>query len=134
MLSSYKFITTVGTGLYVFRIPKASYLDIINPLNQINVIASIYIPSFYYNKITKDLSKYNKKFHDSYKLDGTIVNVSYKGPKYSELEKNITKKPVEILPEDTLEDNIEMITNHMGLYRLANNRKGLDMIIKVGIF
>ena len=134
MWSGHKYITTVGTGLYVFRIPKASYLDIRNPLNRINVIASIYIPSSHYDKITKELSKYNKEFHDSYKLGGTIVNVSYRGPKYSELEKNITKKPVEILPEDTLEDNIEMITNNIGLYQLTNNRRGLDMIIKIDIF
>ncbi|MFZ8855757.1 MAG: hypothetical protein ACO2OX_00955, partial [Candidatus Nanopusillus sp.] len=105
-----------------------------NPPNQINVIASIYIPSSHYDKITRDLLKYNKEFCNSYKLDGTIVNVSYRGPKYSELEKGIIKRPVEILPEDTLEHNIEMITNHIGLYQLTNNRGGLDMIIKIDIF
>jgi hypothetical protein len=134
MWSNYKSIITVSTGLYVFRIPKASYLDIRNPPNQINVIASIYIPSSHYDKITRDLLKYNKEFCNSYKLDGTIVNVSYRGPKYSELEKGIIKRPVEILPEDTLEHNIEMITNHIGLYQLTNNRGGLDMIIKIDIF
>ncbi len=134
MWSSYKYITTVGTGLYVFRISRASYLDIKNPLNQINVIASIYIPSSYYDEITKDLSKYNKEFHDSYKLDGTIVTVSYRGPRYSELEKNIIKKPVEILPEDTLDDNVEIVTNRMDLCQLTNRRGGLDMIIKISIF
>ncbi len=134
MWSSYKYITTVGIGLYVFRIPRASYLDIRNPPNQINVIASIYIPSSYYDKITKDLSKYNKKLHDSCKLNGTIVTVSYRGPKYSELEKNIIKKSVEILPEDTLENNVEMITNRMDLYQLTSNRSGLDMIIKISMF
>ncbi|MFZ8800696.1 MAG: hypothetical protein ACO2ON_00750 [Candidatus Nanopusillus sp.] len=134
MWNSYKSITTVSTGLYVFRIPRASYLDIRNPLNQINVIASIYIPSSYYDKITKELSGYNKELHDSYKLYGIIVDVSYREPRYSELEKNINKKPVEILSEDTLEDNIEMITNHKGLYQLTNNKGGLDMIIKINIF
>ena len=134
MWSNYKSIITVSTGLYVLHIPKASYLDIRNPPNQINVIASIYIPSSHYDKITRDLLKYNKEFCNSYKLDGTIVNVSYRGPKYSELEKGIIKRPVEILPEDTLEHNIEMITNHIGLYQLTNNRGGLDMIIKIDIF
>lgn len=117
-----------------FRIPKASYLDIRNSLNQINVIASIHIPSSHYDKIAKDLSKYNKEFYDSYKLDGTIVNVSYRGPEYSELEMNIIKKSVEILPEDTLEHNIEMITNRWDLYQLANNRGGLEMVVKISIF
>ena len=134
MWSNYKSIITVSTGLYVLRIPKASYLNIRNPPNQINVIASIYIPSSHYDKIIRDLLKYNKEFCNSYKLDGTIVNVSYRGPKYSELEKGIIKRPVEILPEDTLEHNIEMITNHIGLYQLTNNRGGLDMIIKIDIF
>jgi len=141
MLSNYKLvniengpITTIGTGLYVFRIPKASYLDIRNSLNQINVIASIHIPSSYYDKIAKDLSKYNKEFYDSYKLDGTIVNVSYRGPEYSELEMNIIKKSVEILPDDTLDHKIEMITNKWDLYQLANNWRGLEMVVKISIF
>jgi len=134
MWSNYKSIITVSTGLYVLRIPKASYLNIRNPPNQINVIASIYIPSSHYDKITRDLLKYNKEFCNSYKLDGTIVNVSYRGPKYSELERNIIKKPVEILPEDTLEDNIEMVTNRIDLCQLTNSRRGLDMIIKIDIF
>ena len=124
----------VGIGLYILYIPRASYLNIRNPPNQSNVIASIYIPPSYYDKIAKDLSKYNEEFCNSYKLNGTIVNVSYRGPKYNELEKSITKKPVEILPDHNLDGKIEMITNKWNLYQLANNGRGLEMVVKISIF
>jgi hypothetical protein len=50
------------------------------------------------------------------------------------LKEHIKRKLVEILPEDTLEHNIEMVTNRWDLYQLTNNRGGLEIVVKISIF
>ena len=141
MFDSYKLfnienepITVVSADRYIFNISKASYLNIENLENSVEVIGSIYVPKNSYEKIIDNLLKYNQRIYDSYVLNGYIVDISYIGPQYSKLEKYIKGKPVEILPEDTLKHNIEMITNDIDLYQLTNRKKGLDMIIKINIF
>jgi len=141
MLSNYKLVNiengpviTIGTGLYVFNIAGAAYLDIKNPENPVKVIGSMYVPENSYKKIIDDLSKYNKKISDSYILKGIIVDVSYRGPRDSKLEKYIKRKPVEISPDHNLDGKIEMITNKWDLYQLANNWRGLEMVVKISIF
>jgi hypothetical protein len=141
MLGNYKLvnienrpITVVGADLYIFNISRASYLNIENPENPVKVIGSMYVPENSYEKIIDNLSKYNKKISDSYILKGIIVDVSYRGHQDSKLEKYIKRKPVEILPDPNLDDKIEMITNKWNLYQLANNGRGLEMIVKISIF
>jgi len=141
MLGNYKLvniengpITVVGADIYVFDISRASYLNIKNPESPIKVIGSIYVPENSYEKIINILSKYNKKISDSYILEGIIFDISYIGPQDSELEKYIKRKPVEILPDHDLDGKIEMITNNMNLYQLANNGRGLKVVVKISIF
>jgi len=141
MLGNYKLvniengpITVVGADLYVFNISEASYLNIENPKNPINVIGSMYVPENSYEKIIDSLSKYNKKISDSYILKGIIVDVSYGGLQDNKLENYIKRKPVEILPDHNLDGKIEMITNEWNLYQLANNRRGLEIVVKISIF
>jgi len=141
MLGDYKLVNTengpitiVGADLYVFNISRASYLNIENPKNPINVIGSIYVPEDSYEKIIDNLSKYNKKISDLYILKGIIVDISYRRLRDSELEKYIKRKPVEILPDHNLDSNIEMITNRRDLYQLANSGRGLKMVVKISIF
>ncbi len=141
MLDSYKLvniengpITVVSADLYIFNISRASYLNIKNLENPVEVIGSIYVPENSYEKIMDNLSKYDKKISDSYRLKGFIVDISYKRLQDSKLEKYIKRKPVEILPDYNLDGRIEMITNEWDLYKLANNRRGLEMIIKIPIF
>jgi len=129
-----KLITTISTGIYIFHISEASYFNIKNPENPIEVIASIYIPQNPYEKIIEDLAKYNKKISDSYKLDGIIIRISHRGPRYNQLEKKINRKPVEILPDDSLISKVEMITNNVGLYQLINNKGDVKIAVKISIF
>ena len=75
-----------------------------------------------------------KKISDSYRLKGIIFDVSYIGPQDSKLEKYIKRQPVEILPYNNLDGKIEMITNDWNVYQLANNRRGLEIIVKISIF
>jgi hypothetical protein len=129
-------ITTISTGIYLINIYRASYLDIKNPKNPINVIATIIMPEYHYEKITEDLAKYNKELSNPYrpKLDGIIVRVFYRGSQQSQLEKSMNRKPVEISPDHNLKSKIEIITNNMNLYQLINYRGPVGMIIKVPIF
>jgi len=129
-------ITTISTGIYIINIYGASYFDIKNPKNPINVIATIIIPEYNYKKITEDLAKYNKKLSNSYKskLDGIIFKIFYGGSQQSRLEKSINNKPVEISPDPNLKSNVEIITNNIDLYQLANNGRGLEMVVKISIF
>jgi hypothetical protein len=55
-----KLITTISTGIYIFHISEASYFNIKNPENSIEIIAGIYLPQNSYEKIIEDLTKYNK--------------------------------------------------------------------------
>ncbi len=141
MLDSYKLvnienepITVVSADLYIFNISRASYLNIKNLENLVEVIGSIYVPDNSYEKIIDNLSKYDKKISDSYRLKGFIVDISYKRLQNSKLEKYIKRKPVEILLDYNLDGKIEMITNEWDLYKLANSGRGLEMIIKIPIF
>jgi len=141
MLDSYKLstiekgpITAISSDLYIVNIPGALYLNIKNPKSPFEVIGSIYVPKESYKEIIDNLSKYNKRLSYSYGVKGTIKSISYIGPQDSELEKYIKGKPVEILPDNTLDDKIEMITNDWNLYQLANNGEGLEMIVKIPIF
>ena len=127
-------ITTISTGIYIINTYRASYLDIKNPKNPINVIASIPLPQKYYEEIIKGLAKYNEKLINSYKLDGTIIGISYKGSRYSQLEKSINKKPVEILPDPNLKNKVEIVTKDIDLYKLINYRGPVGIIIKVPVF
>ena len=127
-------ITVVSADLYVFNISRASYLNIKNPENPVKVIGSMYVPENSYEKIIDNLSKYNKKISDSYILKGIIVDVFYRGPLDSKLGKYIKRKPVEILPDHNLYDKIEMVTNKWDLYQLANNGRGLEIVVKISIF
>ncbi|AMD29907.1 hypothetical protein Nps_02420 [Candidatus Nanopusillus acidilobi] len=127
-------ITTIGTGIYIFHISEASYFNIKNPENPIEVIASIYIPQNPYEKIIEDLAKYNKKISDSYKLDGIIIGISHRGPRYNQLERKINRKPVEILSDDSLISKVEMITNNNALYQLINNKGDIEIAVKINIF
>ncbi|MCG2868261.1 MAG: hypothetical protein L7G90_02675 [Candidatus Nanopusillus sp.] len=127
-------ITTISTGIYIFHISEASYLNIKNPENSIKVIASIYIPQNSYEKIIEDLAKYNKKISDSYKLDGIIIGISNRGSQYNQLERKINRKPVEILPDDSLISKVEMITNNKALYQLINNKGDIEIAVKINIF
>ena len=129
-------ITTISTGIYIINIYGASYFDIKNPKNPINVIATIIIPEYNYKKITEDLAKYNKKLFNSYKskLEGTIFKIFYGGSQQSQLEKSINNKPVEILSDPNLKSNVEIITNNIDLYQLINYRGHVGIIIKVPIF
>jgi len=52
----------------------------------------------------------------------------------SKLEEYIKGEPVEILPDNSLDDKIVMITNKWYLYQLAKNRRGLEMTAKISIF
>jgi len=140
MLGNYKLfniedgpITAVSSDIYIFNISRASYLNIENPETPFEVISSMYVPENSYEKIINNLSKYNKKISDSI-LNGIIVDVSYMGPQDNKLEKYIKRKPVEILPDHSLDGKIEMITNKWDLYQLANNGRGLEMIVKISIF
>ena len=108
MLGNYKLvniengpITTIGTGLYVFNIAGAAYLDIKDPENPINVIGSMYVPENSYKKIIDDLSKYNRELFNSDGLYGSVIDISYRGPQDSKLGKYIKRKPVEILSDLT---------------------------------
>jgi len=141
MLSNYKLVNiengpviTIGTGLYVFNIAGAAYLDIKNPENPINVIGSMYLPQKYYEEITEDLAKYNEKLLNSYKLDGTIIGISYKGSRYSQLERYINRKPVEIIPDYNLKNETEIIANNKGLYQLINYIRNIKIAVKISIF
>jgi len=141
MLGNYKLdnikngpITVVSADIYIFNISRASYLNIENPENPIEVIGSMYVPDNSYKKIIYNLSEYNKKISDSYILNGIIVDISYRGPQDSKLEKYIKRKPVEILPYHNLDGKIEIITNKWDLYQLANNGGGLEMAVKISIF
>jgi len=141
MLGNYKLvniengpITVVSADLYIFNISRTSYLNIENPENPVEVIGSMYVPENSYEKIIDNLSKYNKKISDSYVLNGIIVEVSYRVPQDSKLEKYIKRKPVEILPDHKLDGKIEMVTNKWNLYQLANNEGGLEMAVKISIF
>jgi len=141
MLGNYKLaniengpITTIGTGLYVFNIAGAAYLDIKNPENPINVIGSICVPENSYEKIIYSLSKYNGELFNSDRLYGSIIDISYRGHQDSQLKEHIEGKLVEILPDHDLDGKIEMITNKWDLYQLANNWKGLKMVVKISIF
>jgi hypothetical protein len=141
MLGNYKLvnikngpITAVSADLYVFNISRASYLNIKNPENPINVIGSMYVPEDSFKEITDNLSKYNKELSDSYILKGTIVDISYREPLDRKSENYIKGQPVEILPDHNLDDKIEMITNKWNLYQLANNRGGLEIVVKISIF
>jgi len=127
-------ITTIGTGIYIFHISEASYFNIKNPENSIEVIASIYIPQNPYEKIIEDLAKYNKKISDSYKLDGIIIGISHRGPRYNQLERKINRKPVEILSDDSLISKVEIITNNNALYQLINNKGDIEIAVKIDIF
>lgn len=129
-------ITTISTGIYIINTYRASYLDIKNPKNPINVIASIPLPQKYYEEIIKDLSKYDKELSNPYrsKLDGIIFKIFYRGPQQSQLEKSINRKPVEILPDPNLKNKVEIITNNIDLYQLIKYRGPVGIIIKVPIF
>jgi hypothetical protein len=127
-------ITVVSRDLYIFNISKASYINIENPENLFEVIGSIYVPENSYKKIINNLSNHDKKISNSYRLKGIIFDVSYIGPQDSKLEKYIKRQPVEILPDNNLDGKIEMITNEWNLYQLANNRRGLEIIVKISIF
>jgi hypothetical protein len=129
-----KLITTISTGIYIFHISEASYFNIKNPENSIEIIAGIYIPQNSYEKIIEDLSKYNKKISDSYKLDGIIIGISHRGPQYNQLERKINRKQVEILPDDSLISKVEMITNNNALYQLINNKGDIEIAVEIDIF
>ena len=126
-------ITTIGEGMYILYISRASYLDIRNPENPIKVIGSLCIPQNYYDKIIKDLAKYNKEIYNSYKLEGTIVGISYRGSGYSQLERTINREKIEILSDGNLKD-VEIITNNVGLYQLINNKGDVKIAVKISIF
>ena len=142
MLSNYKKlfniengpVITIGTGLYVFNIAGAAYLDIKNPENPVKVIGSMYVPENSYKKIIDDLSKYNRELFNSDGLYGSIIDISYRGHQDSQLKEPIKGKLVEILPYNSLDGKIEMITNKWNLYQLANNWRGLEMVVKISIF
>ena len=127
-------ITTISTGIHIFHISEASYLNIKNQENSIKVIASIYIPQNSYEKIIEDLAKYNKKISDSYKLDGIIIYIFHIGSQHNQLERKINRKPVEILPDDSLISKVEMITNNKALYQLINNKGDVKIAVKISIF
>jgi hypothetical protein len=127
-------ITVVSRDLYIFNISKASYINIENSENLFEVIGSIYIPENSYKKIINNLSNHDKKIFYSYGLKGIIFDISYIGPQDNKLEKYIKRQPVEILPDNNLDGKIEMITNEWNLYQLANNRRGLEIIVKISIF
>jgi predicted AlkP superfamily pyrophosphatase or phosphodiesterase len=127
-------ITTISTGIYIFHISEASYLNIKNPENSIEVIASIYIPQNSYEKIIEDISKYNKYISYLYKLYGIIIGISNEGPQYNQLERKINRKTVEILPDDSLISKVEMITNNKALYQLINNKGDIEIAVKIDIF
>ncbi|MFP3167387.1 MAG: hypothetical protein RXQ68_03125 [Candidatus Nanopusillus sp.] len=127
-------ITMVGADIYIFNISRASYLNIKNPENPFEVISSIYVPDNSYKKIIDNLSIYNKRIYNSYRLKGIVFDVSYEGPQNSKLEKYIKRQPVEILPDNNLDGKVKMITNEWNLYQLANNGKGLEMTVKIYIF
>ena len=127
-------ITTIGTGIYIFHISEASYFNIKNLKNSIEVIASIYIPQNPYEKIIEDLAKYNKYISYSYKLDGIIIGISHRGPRYNQLERKINRKPVEILSDDRLISKVEMITNNNALYQLINNKGDIEIAVEIDIF
>jgi hypothetical protein len=128
-------ITTISTGIYLINTHKASYLDIKNPKNPINVIATITIPEYNYERITGDIAEY-EKLSNLYrsKLDGIIFKIFYRGPQQSQLEKNINKKPVEILPDPNLKNKVEIVTNNINLYQLINYRGPVGILIKIPIF
>jgi len=126
-------ITTIGEGMYILYISRASYLDIRNPENPIKVIGSLCIPQDYYDKIIEDLEKYNKEIYNSYKLEGTIVGISYRGSGYSQLERTINREKIEILSDGNLKD-VEIITNNVGLYQLINNKGDVKIAVKISIF
>jgi hypothetical protein len=127
-------ITTISTGIYIFHISEASYLNIKKQENSIEVIASIYIPQNSYEKIIEDISKYNKYISYLYKLNGIIIRISHEGPQYNQLERKINRKPVEILPDDSLISKVEMITNNKALYQLINNKGDIEIAVKIDIF
>jgi hypothetical protein len=141
MLGNYKLvniengpITTIGTGLYVFNIAGAAYLDIKNPENPINVIGSMYVPENSYKKIIDDLSKYNRELYNSDGLYGSVIDISYRGHQDSQLKEHIKGKLVEILSEYNLDNKIEMITNNGILHRLINYKKYVRITVKISIF
>jgi len=127
-------ITAISSDLYIVNIPGALYLNIENPESPFEVIGSIYIPKRSYKEIIDNLSKYNKRLSYSYGVKGTIVGISYERYQDNKLEENIKGKPVEILPDNTLDNKIEMITNDWNLYQLANNEVGLKIAVKIEIF
>ena len=127
-------ITTISSDLYAVKILGALHLNIENPESPFEVIGSIYVPRESYKEIIDNLSKYNKRLSYSYGVKGTIVDISYGRYQDNKLEENIKGKPVEILPDNTLDNKIEMITNDWNLYQLANNGEGLEMIVKIPIF
>ena len=129
-------ITTISSDLYVVKILGALRINIENPESPFEVIGSIYVPRESYKEIIDNLSKYNKRLSYSYGVKGIIVDISYGRYQDNKLEENIKGKPVEILSDHDLDldDKIEMITNDWYLYQLANNGKGLEMIVKIPIF
>lgn len=141
MLGNYKLfnikngpITMVSKDIYIFNISGASYINIENPENPFEVIGSIYVPKNSYKEIINNLSNYDKKISNSYRLKGIIFEVSYIGHQNSKLEKYIKRQPVEILPDHDLDNKIEMITNEWNLYQLANKERNLEMVVKIPIF
>jgi len=141
MLSNYKLVNiengpviTIGTGLYVFNIAGAAYLDIKNPENPVKVIGSMYVPENSYKKIIDDLSKYNRELFNSDGLYGSVIDISYRGHQDSQLKEHIKGELVEILPEYNLDNKIEMITNNGVLHRLINYKKYVRITVKISIF
>jgi len=141
MLGNYKLdnikngpITVISRDMYIFSISGASYINIENPENPIEVIGSIYVPDNSYEEIINKLSKYRIYPSNSDGLYGSVIDISYRGPQDSKLGKYIKRKPVEILSDPNLDGKIEMITNRWDLYQLANNGRGLEMVVKISIF
>jgi len=128
-------ITAVGTGLYIFHIFRASYLDIKNPQNPINVTGTIFIDEDFYRKIIGDLSKYNRKISDKLdRLDGIVIEISCKNPGCSQLKRNIKGKLIEILPDYNLKNKAEIITNNLNLYQLINYFGNNEIAVEIPLF
>jgi len=72
-------ITVVSADLYIFNISRASYINIENPENPVEVIGSMYVPENSYEKIIDNLSKYNRELFNSDGLYGSVIDISYRG-------------------------------------------------------
>jgi len=128
-------ITVVGTGLYIFHIFRASYLDIKNPQNSINVTGTIFIDEDSYKKIIGDLSKYNRKISDKLDgLDGIVIEISCKESGCSQLKRNIKGKLIEISPDYSLENRAEIVTNNSSLYELINYFGNTEIAVEIPLF